>query len=244
MSNFQYYKISTPVHYTTFSLIMAVDNRGAIGLKNDLPWKGFVNNKTDMEWFKEKTKNKVIVMGYNTWVSIGRKPLPGRINVIVSKNHGKEVRNDIDSHMTSWKNNPENNGKKLPTTLLVDSPESAISAIKGMTGDIHHSGEVMVIGGAQIYQAFMEHASRIYLTTFDGEFEADTFVHLDLTDFDLIYRDKTKYLEPKFEIWDVTEKAAERADSDIMQISHEYRAAEGIAAAIQKEREEKGNVPT
>lgn len=237
MSNFAYYKISNPVQYTTFSLIMAVDNRGAIGFKNDLPWRGILSNKTDMEWFREHTKSKVIVMGYNTWVSIGRKPLPGRINVIVSKAHGKEVRNDIDSHMTSWKNDPKNHGKRLPSTFLVDSPESAISIIKGTAGDFHHGGEVMVIGGAQIYQAFMEHTSRIYLTTFDYEFEADTFVHLDLKDFDLVYRDKTKYLEPKFEIWDVTAKAAERPDSEIMQISHEHKPAEGIAAEIAKEKE-------
>lgn len=237
MNNFAFYKISNPVQYTTFSLIMAVDNRGAIGFKNGLPWKGLVSNKTDMEWFKEKTKGKIVVMGYNTWVSIGRKPLPGRANIIISNANCKAVKNDINVFMSAWLSQRENKAENMPTVLLAQSPEKAKQAIEAGLGKFHQGGEVMVIGGAQIYQAFMEVTSRIYLTTFDGEFEADTFVHLDLTDFDLIYRDKTKYLEPKFEIWDVTEETAKRADSDVMQIEYIHREPEGIAAEIKKEKE-------
>lgn len=237
MNSVGFYKYTNPVQYTSFSLIMAVDNRGAIGFNNDLPWKGLVNNKTDMEWFKEKTKGKIVVMGYNTWVSLGCKPLPGRVNIILTKKHIKEVTENIERFNYAFLNNPANNDKKLPTTFSASSSEDVILAIKNGLGSFHNGGEVMIIGGAQIYQSFMEHASRIYLTTFDGEFEADTFVHLDLKDFDLIYRDKTKYLEPKFEIWDVTEEAAKRADSDIMQIEYIHREPEGIAAEIKKKKE-------
>lgn len=242
MSNFSFYKFSNPVKYTTFSLIMAVDNRGAIGFNNDLPWKGLVSNKTDMTWFKEKTKGKIVIMGYNTWVSIGRKPLPGRINIILTKEHVKEVTEAIERFNFEFLSNTENNDKKLPIVKTASSPEDIMNFISDRLGDLHKGGEVMIIGGARIYEAFIEHASRIYLTTFDGEFEADTFVHLDLTDFDLVYRDNTQFMEPKFEIWDVTEAASKRADSDIMRIEHIYRAAEGIAAEIQKENAEKKDV--
>lgn len=243
MNNFVFYKISDSYFkYTTYSMIMAVDNRGAIGFNNDLPWKGLMNNKPDMEWFREQTKGKIIIMGYNTWVSIGRKPLPGRVNIVITQKHSEEVKAEAKEYKDSFMANNLNLGKPVPKTFVESSPAAAIARIKDGLGSFHNGGEVMVIGGAQIYQAFMEHTSRIYLSTFDGEFEADTFVHLDLTDFDLVYRDKLKHSDIKFEIWDVTEEAAKRADSDIMQISHEYKAPEGIAAEIAKDKENGKNV--
>lgn len=229
----------TPISY---AMILAVDSRGGIGLNNDLPWKGIADNKSDMQWFREKTKGKIVVMGYNTWVSIGRKPLPGRINIVLTKEHVKDVAEDIERFNFAFLSNTENNGKKLPTVKTASAPEDVMNFISDKLGDLHTGGEVMIMGGARIYEAFMPNTSRIYLTTFDGEFEADTFVHLDLKDFDLIYRDKTKYLEPKFEIWDVTEEAAQRPDSDIIQISHGHKPAEGIAAEIAKEKEDAKNV--
>jgi Dihydrofolate reductase len=238
MDSFSYYTFSKPVKYITFAMIMAVDNRGAIGVRNGLPWDGFINNKLDMEWFKDHTKGKVVIMGYNTWVSLGRKPLPGRVNIVVTGNHIEEVTEDIKTNMGI----ATQAGKVTPRVIVAQSPEKVIEAINHGMGDWNDGGEMMVIGGAKIYEAFMPHTSRIYLTTFDGEFEADTFVHLDLTDFDLIYRDKMRQSELNFEIWDVTEAAAKRDDADIMKIEHVYREADGIAAEIMKERAEKKDV--
>lgn len=241
INSVSYYKYSNPVKYTTFSMIMAVDNRGAIGLNNDLPWKGFIDNKPDMEWFKEKTKGKVVVMGYNTWVSIGRKPLPNRVNIIITAQHTEEVKVEAKQHKDGFMANKLNLGKMIPKTFVCASPAEAIKHIEDGVGVYHDGGEVMVIGGAKIYEAFMPNTSRIYLSTFNGEFEADTFVHLDLSDFDLMYRDKLTHSELNFEIWDVTVETTKRPDAEIMQIEHTHRAAEGIAAEIMKERVEKEN---
>lgn len=243
MSNFVYYKVADSYfRYTTYSMIMAVDNRGAIGFNNDLPWKGLMNNKPDMEWFREQTKGKIVIMGYNTWVSIGRKPLPNRVNIVITQKHSEEVKAEIKEHKDAFMGNNLNLGKPVPKNFVTSSPADAIKRIKDGLGDFHNGGEVMVIGGAQIYQAFMEHTSRIYLSTFDGEFEADTFVHLDLVDFDLVYRDKIRQSDIKFEIWDVTKETVKRADSDIMKIEYGHREPEGIAAEIKKEKEEKQDV--
>lgn len=222
----------------SYSLILATDLRGGIGLNNDLPWKGIVDNKEDMQWFRDKTKGKIVVMGYNTWVSIGRKPLPGRTNIIITANHRDEVNRDIGAHIQTLITAEKN----IPTVLVYGNPQIAVDGIKNGVGDFHLGGEVMVIGGAKIYEAFIQWTSRIYLTTFDYEFEADTFVNLNLDKWDLCYRDSLSLLKPKFEVWDCTEEAAKRADSDVMQISYEHKPAAGFVAEYYKEKEDKADV--
>lgn len=63
-----------------FSLIVAMDNRGAIGRKNGLLWE----LPGDMKHFREYTKGKVVLMGTKTALSIGR-ALPGRTNLVLSR---------------------------------------------------------------------------------------------------------------------------------------------------------------
>lgn len=219
----------------TYAVIMAMDSRHGIGFNNRLPWKGIVSNKTDMEWFKEKTKGKIVVMGYNTWVSIGRKPLPGRINIVLTKEHVKDVAEDIDRFNYKFLSGTDNNDKKLPVVKTASTPEDVQKFIKEKIGELHNGGEVIVIGGAKIYEAFIPITSRLYLTTFEGEFEADTFVKVDLTGWELRYRDTMQMFQPKFEIWDVTEEVAKRPDSEIMQIEYIHRPAEGLIVKLRQE---------
>lgn len=233
VSKIQHYQ--SPLSYAA---ILAVDSRGGIGMDNNLPWKlAGINNKSDMEWFKENTKGKIVIMGYNTWVSLGCKPLPGRVNIVVTENHVTEVVENIERFNYEFLNNPDNPTKNLPVIKVINSPENVIKFINESIGDIHHGGEVMIIGGAKIYESFMPWTSRIYLTTFDGEFEADTFVKMDFSKWDLTYRDARKLLDPKFEIWDCTEEAAKVPDSEFMQISHGYQAAPVWVAPHVKDKE-------
>ena len=65
-------------------MIVAMDEQNGIGLNNKLPW----YFKEDMKYFSKITKgngNNAIVMGKNTWLSIPKKPLPKRHNIILSK---------------------------------------------------------------------------------------------------------------------------------------------------------------
>lgn len=71
-------------------LIIACDLKGGIGYQNKLPW----NIPLDLNRFKNLTQNGVVVMGRKTWESLPKKPLPNRVNVVISKTL-KELDNAI-----------------------------------------------------------------------------------------------------------------------------------------------------
>lgn len=62
------------------SLIAAMAANRVIGAENAMPW----HLPADLAWFKQNTLNKPIIMGRNTYLSIGR-PLPGRLNIVISR---------------------------------------------------------------------------------------------------------------------------------------------------------------
>jgi len=62
-------------------LIVACDPNGGIGYKNKLPWS---NIQGDLPRFKKLTTDKIVVMGRNTWDSLEKKPLPNRVNIVVT----------------------------------------------------------------------------------------------------------------------------------------------------------------
>lgn len=125
------------------SIISALAKNRAIGKKNDLPW----HLPADLKHFKETTTGKTIVMGLNTFKSIGSRPLPNRKNIVLSSDSESKV--------------PEG-------VVLVNSLESVLE----MTKD---EKEVMICGGAIVYQQFLPLADRLYLTYIDHDFEGDIF---------------------------------------------------------------------
>ena len=74
-------------------MILCVDLNGSIGKDNDLLFK----MKEDMAFFKEQTKNNIVVMGYNTWLSLNEKELPNRKNIVLTNENilNVETSNDI-----------------------------------------------------------------------------------------------------------------------------------------------------
>ena len=68
------------------SIIVATDERGAIGVDGGLPWR----LPDDLRRFKALTLGKPVVMGRKTWDSIG-KPLPGRHNIVITRQGGLEL---------------------------------------------------------------------------------------------------------------------------------------------------------
>jgi len=99
----------------------------------------------DLRRFRRLTTGKPVVMGRKTYASIG-KPLPERRNIVISR----------DPQFTAT------------GCDIVASPDAAIE----LTGD---SAEVMVIGGSQIYAAFLPLARRIYLTRVHAHVDGDTY---------------------------------------------------------------------
>lgn len=116
------------------------ENR-VIGQHNQLPW----HLPADLKHFKRTTMGKPVVMGRKTFESIGR-PLPGRTNIIVTRNPRFQQNNCI----------------------VVHSIEDAIDAVK--TTD-----ELMVIGGASFYEQSIPLADRMYLTLIRHTFPGDAF---------------------------------------------------------------------
>jgi dihydrofolate reductase len=99
----------------------------------------------DLKRFKAATMGKPIVMGRKTYESIGR-PLPGRQNIVITRQSGFTAEG----------------------CDVVRSTAEAVEAAEG-------ADEIMVIGGSQIYAAFLPLAERIYLTRVHTEVEGDVF---------------------------------------------------------------------
>lgn len=143
----------TKIQYTSpeipISLIVCVTKNMCIG-KNG----GMIRSiKPDMQRFINITSGKPVIMGYNTYMSLpGRKPLANRVNIILSK------------HMTEA---PEG-------FSVANSMEMAISLAR-QAAKLLHSDEIMIIGGAKIYEAFMPLVKHMYITVLEMQAEGDTY---------------------------------------------------------------------
>jgi len=148
------------------ALIVAMTRNLVIGKDNKMPW----HLPEDLKYFKRVTLNKPVVMGRNTFESIG-KPLPQRTNIIVSRN-------------TDY---------KVAGAIVVQSVEQALQ----MVADLYHTieapedSEVMIIGGAQIYAQTLALAQRLYLTEIQAEIDGDTsFPVFDRTEWQEVAREE------------------------------------------------------
>ena len=126
--------------------IFAMADNGVIGKDNGLPWR----LPADMAYFKKTTMGFPIVMGRNTWESIGSRPLPGRENVVVTRQKGK-VKEDLERQ----------------GCLVFNSVEEVCEHYKDK--------DFFVIGGAKIYSDFLPKADRLYVTKVEAEPDGDKF---------------------------------------------------------------------
>jgi dihydrofolate reductase len=146
-----------------FSIIVATDNKGGIGKDNQIP---FINKK-DLQNFKRITtqssspdKKNAVIMGKNTWFSLPIKPLPNRLNIIISNSMKQD-----DATNPSLKN-----------AMIFSSIEKACMYCSIMENNVD---KVFVIGGEKIYTYCFTHLfpyiQNIYHTQFHQTFECDCF---------------------------------------------------------------------
>src|SRR5215211_5776629 len=102
--------------------IVAVAKNQAIGKNGKLPW----HHKSDLRFFKQTTTGNAVLMGWKTWISIG-KPLPNRLNIVLSRT--KEIENQ-------------------PSVLLMRSREEVLALAKYLNCDL------FITGGAKIFELF------------------------------------------------------------------------------------------
>ncbi len=131
--------------------LFAVDDKGNMGNDGGLPWP---HNKDDMQWFKQTTQDQIVVMGRGTWNSIDMpKPLPGRLNVLVTNNFIdrpdiEQLRGDVCDALKSIQ---QSNKKK----------------------------NIFVIGGPTILLQAKPVLERVLLTRIPGEYMADVSINID-----------------------------------------------------------------
>ncbi|PVB61652.1 dihydrofolate reductase [Labrenzia sp. 011] len=127
-------------------LIAAVARNGVIGADNDMPWK----ISTDLKRFKQLTLGKPVILGRKTFLSFGGKPLPGRPHIVISRNPDYA---------------PE--GAEAATSL-----EEALVRAKELATELA-AGEIMIIGGGQIYARAIGVADRLEITEVDARPQGD-----------------------------------------------------------------------
>ena len=122
------------------NLIVAMAKNRVIGIDNKMPW----HLPADFAWFRKHTLGHPVVMGRKTFESIG-KPLPGRRNIVISRNR-------------QWH------------AAGCDVYHSLDAALASCTSD----QQVFVIGGASLYGEALPVAGRLYVTEVDAEPAGDT----------------------------------------------------------------------
>jgi dihydrofolate reductase len=119
---------------------------GVIGRDNDLPWR----LKSDLAIFKACTMGKPVIMGRKTWDSLPRKPLPGRMNIVLSRDGSFEP----------------------PQAVVCESFLEAVQMAKEQAAE-DGVDEVCVIGGRALFETALPKARRLYLTEVQAEVEGD-----------------------------------------------------------------------
>jgi dihydrofolate reductase len=126
-------------------IITAMSENRVIGINNSLPW----SIKEDMAHFKELTRGYPCIMGRKTWESLPKKPLPGRLNIIISQT------------MTET-------GFDSGDIKIFPSLPAAIKSCAGYE-------KIFICGGEGIYRQALTLADKIELTLIHKQYEGDAF---------------------------------------------------------------------
>jgi len=122
---------------------------GVFGREGALPWR----LKTDMALFKSLTMGKPVIMGRKTWESLPIKPLPGRMNIVLTHDGAFEPRQ----------------------ALVCETLDEALQIAREQAEE-DGASEVCVIGGAAVAQAAFPKARRLYLTEVEADPEGDVIL--------------------------------------------------------------------
>lgn len=132
--------------------ILACDTEYGIGKDGNLPWP---HCPEDMKWFKENTRDGVVIMGRKTWDSLGNKRLDGRVNIVLSSDKSK-VKGTPDVVYSVM----QNQMLKVLQNIEMEYPKK----------------KIWIIGGGEVYNNFLTYCEFVYLTKFKQSYECDTFV--------------------------------------------------------------------
>jgi dihydrofolate reductase len=130
------------------AIYVAIAENGVIGSKGGLPWR----LSTDLKRFKADTTGKPIIMGRKTWESFPKRPLPGRLNIVVTRDKAYQAE-----------------GAETASSLQ-DAIKLATTRARCMAG----VDEICVIGGSEIYAQALSLADRLHITHVLAKVDGDT----------------------------------------------------------------------
>lgn len=128
----------------TVKAILACDADWGIGKDGGLPWP---HNPSDLKWFKESTINHTVVMGKATWDSLPVKPLPNRVNVVVSS-----------------------------SDILAKVDVLSLSDLRRRISNMDSEQHIWIIGGARLIEGMMDYIDEFHLSQINGTYNCDTFL--------------------------------------------------------------------
>lgn len=167
------------------SAILAIAKNGVIGSEDSIPWPKI---KEDMKWFVQKTTGQVVVMGKKTWISLGDlKPLKNRLNFVVTS---QPLVNVLEANGTL--NGYLGNGLKAL--------------------EQQYKKEIIIMGGAEIYNQCFPFCEQIYLTRVKGNYDGNIKIHIGpvLEDFKCITEIQSD--KCRFQIWSRVRNSEEEND--------------------------------
>lgn len=137
-------------------IIAAVAKNGIIGRQGEMPW----HSREELQYFKAVTLGSPVIMGRKTFESF-KKPLPGRLNIIISRNN--------------------NLNYPFEGLMFFSSIEEALEYCKSRGHE-----KVFIAGGAEIYKQTLPITDKLSISRMNFEAEGDTyFPEIDLNDWEL-----------------------------------------------------------
>ena len=159
-----------------FKAIAAMSLNRVIGAGNKIPW----HLPEDFKWFKKMTSGNVVIMGRKTFESLG-KPLPNRINIVLSRHPGRLQRDFPEVFGEAWVGRGKMHIPDQPHQFELPKVGKAAAVDLRIIKDFLKLDpassplEFFIAGGAQIYEQALPLCSDLYLTLVKQEVEGDAF---------------------------------------------------------------------
>lgn len=147
-------------------MIVANDINGGIGKDNSLPWP---RNDADMKWVRQHTKGTTLLMGNNTLKSLPEKKIPDTRYIVLTRKS------------TLLENRDPRADEYIQTRFLLPEAAKKDYIIQRLNEfcEQHNLTEIMLFGGKQVYELFIDTVDVLYLTTFQSEYDCDTVIDRD-----------------------------------------------------------------
>ena len=154
------------------NLIFAMDNKGGIGKDNQL----LIKCKEDMKFFKDTTTNNIVIMGYNTFLSMSYKALPNRLNFVIT--------------------NTYINCDNVITVKHISDAFHIINCINYIDKSFLINHSIFIIGGAYVYNYCLDNypnsIDNVYSTEYNDDYNADIFINKKHIDSNFYKKNKIK----------------------------------------------------